>query len=79
MQDGKKEEIDAIVKSLTEELYAHNYVITRAEAPLLGLKAKRPTADVESLIWQLYLQYEEALGIDRAVNLPQELGSMAQR
>lgn len=78
MQDEQKAQIDAIVKSLTEELYAHNYVITRAEAPLLGLKVKKPAADIETLMWQLYQEFEQALGIDRMLNLPQELGSMAQ-
>lgn len=79
MQDGEKEQIDAIVKALTGELYAHNYVITRAEAPLLGLKAKKPSADVESKLWGMFQEYEQALGIEQPINLPQELGSMTQK
>jgi hypothetical protein len=79
MQDGEQEKIDSIVKSLTERLYAHNYVITRTEAPQLGLKAVHPTADVEDVMWQLYLEYETALGLDVPVNMLLELGSQHQK
>jgi hypothetical protein len=67
------------VKSLTENLYAHNYVITRTEAPQLGLKFASPTADVEDAMWQLYLEYEAALGFDVPVNMLQELGYLHQK
>jgi hypothetical protein len=79
MQDGEQDKIDSIVKSLTEKLYAHNYVITRTEAPQLGLKSVPPTADVEDAMWQLYLEYEGALGFDVPVNMLQELGSLHQK
>jgi hypothetical protein len=79
MQDGEQEKIDSIVKSLTEKLYAHNYVITRTEALQLGLKSMPPSADVEDVMWQLYLEYEAALGFDVPVNMLQELGSLHQK
>ncbi|MGD0294127.1 MAG: hypothetical protein ABSB30_09750 [Terracidiphilus sp.] len=79
MGDGEQEKIGSIVKSLTENLYAHNYVITRTEAPQLGLKFASPTADVEDAMWQLYLEYEAALGFDVPVNMLQELGSLHQK
>ena len=45
-----KAAIESLVETLTEKLYAHDYLITRDEAASLGLKAKRPDADVENLI-----------------------------
>jgi hypothetical protein len=79
MGDGEKEKVDSIVKALTEELYAHNYVITRSEGPQIGLKIKHPTADVENWMWELFRGYEDSLGIDRPINMMEELGQEKQR
>lgn len=61
--DSNKEayEIDAIISTLTEELYAHNYLINRKEAKSIGLKVKNAENDLEAVMWSLYKEYESLL------------------
>jgi len=54
-------EIDAIIKTLTEELYAHAYPIGRKEAKEVGLKVKKPDNELEETMWSLYKEYETLL------------------
>jgi hypothetical protein len=77
--ESDKEKVDSIVKKLTEELYSHDYTITRDEAGQLGLKVAKPSDQVEKDLWELYKAYEQSLGIDRQVNLSQELGAEKQK
>lgn len=74
-----KEKIDSIVKKLTEELYSHEYTITRDEALPLGLKVTKPSEQVEKDLWELYRLYEGFFGIDRQINIATELGSERQK
>jgi hypothetical protein len=74
-----KEKIDSIVKKLTEELYSHEYTITRDEASRLGLKVVKPTEKVEKDLWGLYQLYEAFFGIDRQINIAVELGAEKQK
>ncbi len=53
--------IDAISEALTEKMYAHGHGIGVNEAAELGLRAERMEPSLESLVWQLYLDYEAAL------------------
>lgn len=57
MSEGEKEKVASIVRALTEELYAHNYVITRSEGPQIGLRVKHPASDVEEWMWELFRAY----------------------
>ncbi|MBI5421544.1 hypothetical protein HZA44_00200 [Candidatus Peregrinibacteria bacterium] len=64
--DGKK--IKKISETLIEKLYYHGHHITREEAKNLGLKVsfaenfkKTGGADLNSLMWQLYEDYEKEL------------------
>ena len=50
--------IDSIVQALTEKMYAHGHGIGRVEAKEIELPVKNPNADLENLIWNLYLSYE---------------------
>jgi hypothetical protein len=70
-----KEKLDGIVRTLTEELYAHDNLITRDEAPKIGLNVVEPTDEVEQMLWDLYKIYEGFFGIDQAINLAAELGT----
>ena len=56
--------IDAISEALTEKMYAHGHGIGVDEAAELGLRAERMDSSLESLVWQLYLNYEAALKLD---------------
>lgn len=51
--------IDAIIQALTEKMYAHGHGIGRTEAKEIGLQVKEADADLENLIWNLYLSYEK--------------------
>lgn len=53
--------IDAIIKTLTEELYAHAYPIGRKEAKEVGFKVKEPDNELEVTMWSLYKEYETLL------------------
>lgn len=77
--ESDKDKIDSIVKKLTEELYSHEYTITRNEALRLGLKVSKPTDSIEKNLWELYKLYEDFFGIDRPINIATELGSEKQK
>ena len=70
-----KDKLEGIVRTLTEELYAHDNLITRDEAPRIGLNVVKPTDEVEQMLWDLYKIYEGFFGIDQAINLAAELGA----
>ena len=53
--------ITEIVEALTEKIYLHGHGIGRKEAKELGLRVEEPDPQLEKLIWDLYLAYEELL------------------
>ncbi len=56
------EQIESIIKSLTEELHAHNYAIPRYEAKNhIKLKISHPSPEIEQLMWNLFEHYENDL------------------
>jgi hypothetical protein len=56
------QQIDLIIKNLSEELHAHNYMIPRHEAKnRIKLKVAEPSPEVEQLMWNLYENYENDL------------------
>jgi hypothetical protein len=57
----EEDRISAIVEALTEKMYAHGHAIGRKEATELGLSVRNPDANLESLLWQLYEEYERML------------------
>ena len=78
-KDTDKAAIDSLVETLTEKLYAHDYLITRDEAASLGLKVKCPEAEVETWMWDLYKLYESYLGLGSEVHFPSILGGERQK
>lgn len=74
-----KEKLDSIVRKLTEELYSHEYTITRDEAARLGLKVAKPSEQVENDLWELYCLYEGFFGMERQINLAVEIGTEKQK
>lgn len=51
----------AIIEALTEKIYSHGHAIARKEAAEMGLPVEEPDDVLESLIWQLFLEYENFL------------------
>jgi len=63
------EHIEQVIKNLTENLYAHNYIISRREAKNnIKLKIAEPPPDVEKLLWALYENYESDLQLTDPFN-----------
>lgn len=70
--------VDSLVETLTEKLYAHDYLITRDEAANLGLKVK-PDATIEGLMWDLFKAYESYLSLGSEISFPALLGADRQK
>jgi len=64
----KKEKIRKIVKELIEKIYFHGHGIARNEAKVMGLNVINPDADLEDLMWKLFLEYEEDLQLNKPLN-----------
>ncbi|MBL7198246.1 MAG: hypothetical protein ISS47_09130 [Candidatus Omnitrophica bacterium] len=68
--------IDNIVDKLTEKLFSHNYLISREEAKkAIGLKVIYSSDALEKSLWNLYLEYENDIGLGSPLNLVEALGS----
>lgn len=58
----QKEKIEEIVGILSEKLYYHGYEISRHEAKeIVGLNVSYPSREIENLMWELYMEYKNAL------------------
>lgn len=64
--------IEEIVKSLTEKLYSHDYLISRREAKSLGLHVVDPDAQADAAMKELFDEYVTDLSLNQAYN-PQTL------
>ena len=60
----KPKEIRRIVDVLAKQLGSHDYLIGRREAKEIGLKAKDASADLETLMWELYSEYETMMELN---------------
>ena len=60
-EDGSK--ADKMADYLAEKLYYHSYLISRAEAPKLGLKVINPDSDLENLMWDLFVAYKQEMNL----------------
>lgn len=74
---SRKEKIDedcigTIVDALTEKMYSHGHAIGRREATELGLPIVKPEEPLETIIWDLYQEYESLLHLDEPID-PEEL------
>ena len=60
--------ISSIIETLTEKMYSHGHAIGRKEALEIGLPVKVPDEQLETIIWQLYLEYEQLLKLNEPVD-----------
>ena len=75
-QDNEKQAIQHIVETLTEKLYAHDFLISRTDAEqYVGLKVEKPSQEVESDLWALFELYEVALELEKQGGAAEMLGS----
>jgi hypothetical protein len=49
-------------------MYFHGHAIGRREAKELGLPVEYPDADLEKLIWSLYLEYEDYMKFNEPID-----------
>ncbi len=63
-----EEKISTIIETLTEKIYSHGHAIGRREAKDIGLPVEYPDNDLENLMWNLYLRYEEFLELREPVH-----------
>lgn len=79
MDISRRDEIDEIITTLTEKLFAHNYMISRAEArDTLKLPVIFSSPELESVMWELYETYRENLQLERPF-IPEDEADMDGR
>lgn len=61
---GEKGEVKRIVDILAKQLGSHDYLIGRREAKEIGLKVKDASDELETLMWQLYSEYETMMELN---------------
>jgi len=64
--------IGTIIEALTEKMYSHGHAIGRGEATELGLSIDKLAESIETLIWDLYQEYERLLQLNEPID-PEEL------
>ncbi len=71
------EKIDLVVKTLTQDRYSHDYIISRKEAEdVLELNIIEPNEEQEKQIMDLFDIYNNILELDNAYNGEIELGAV---
>lgn len=60
--------INAIIETLTEKIYSHGHAIGRKEAHEIGLPIEETHEELEKLMWELYLKYEEYLKLNEPMD-----------
>ena len=72
--ESKEHEIVQLIDTLKSNLFFHGHPINRNEAlEDLKLKVSIPDDDLESKMWELYVQYERDLNLSEAFNPLREL------
>ncbi len=59
MKDESKTKI--IVESLNKSFYHHGYPLHRTEVSMIGLPVKNPSVELQNLMWELWLDYENEM------------------
>jgi len=68
-------QVTSIVDTLTEKIYSHGHAIGRKEAKEIGLPIEDPTQELETLLWNLYIEYEDYLKINEPLDPIVALGT----
>lgn len=58
---GESQKARAIAGALSKKFYHHGYPLSRKEARQIGLKVEEPSAEVEDLLWRLWLDIAEEM------------------
>jgi hypothetical protein len=79
VHEKNKAKIEEIVRVLTKELPSHQYLISRNEAKVLGLKVVDLTPELERSISALYKEYEQWLELIEPYSAEAILGADASK
>lgn len=60
--------VDGIIETLCEKIYFHGHAIARREAEQIGLPVTTPNQGLDDLLWNLYLKYEELMGLEQPIH-----------
>ncbi len=73
----KQHKINEIVENLTSKLYYHGHPINRKEAKeQVGIQTiDNPSNEIEKLIWDLYVEYENEMNLDQPFDSAMEFVS----
>ncbi len=56
-----RNEAHAIAESLSKSFYHHGYPVGRSEARQIGLPVEDPNGEIESLLWDVWLDFEKEM------------------
>lgn len=70
-----EEQVNSVVRTLTERLYSHSHLISRREASQIGLNVEAADRNLDSALWELFSEYSAEMELDQPFNAPQLLGS----
>lgn len=71
--DGAAQQAQEIAAKLSTNFAHHGYPLSRREAKQIGLKVTEPSADVETLMWSIWLDIEAELKVRRPFSAFDEL------
>jgi hypothetical protein len=74
-----EEKINGVIETLTEKIYSHGHGIGRKEARDIGLPIVTPSPEMEDLIWELYLKYEDFLDLLDPIHPEVELADSEEK
>lgn len=65
--------VTTIAKALNSSYYHHGYAVGRKEAQEIGLPVVYPDSDLESLLWNVWLDYEAEMKCNEAFDILKEI------
>ncbi|MGV8126315.1 MAG: SDH family Clp fold serine proteinase [Methanothrix sp.] len=60
--------LNTVIETLIEKIYFHGHAIARREANDIGLKVEFSEGELERLMWDLYLVYEEVMKLNEPLD-----------
>lgn len=70
---GDPSKVSTIAKALNSSYYHHGYAVGRKEAEEIGLPITEPEAQLEKLLWEVWLDYESEMKCNTDFNVIKEI------
>jgi len=75
----EESKLNTVIETLIEKIYFHGHAIARREAGDIGLRIEIPNDNLESIMWDLYLAYEEMLKLNEPIDPDIELNDQESK